>query len=182
MTLFNPTSSLKVYQVPFTGGRSRSEVWLMVETRQGGDSGWENDRKAYIRDLGAAVRLDGWVGGWWGDCLNAQRCPCVSTLPILWEIKAQETVRLPGMIPIWSPVQRSDILKCEAAKAPATSKGLIWSSDEIDRDGKWVSFVKFLDLIAPFLLILPLSFSPDSSSLCHNFRKCLGISVMRTTP
>lgn len=33
---------------------------------------------------------------------------------------------------------------------------MIWGSDETDREGKWVSFVKFLDLIAPFLLTLPL--------------------------
>lgn len=55
--------------------------------------------------LGIWVLLGGWMGGWGGagggvDCLNAQRCPCVSRLPILWEIRAQETVRLPGMIPI----------------------------------------------------------------------------------
>lgn len=50
--------------------------------------------------------------------------------------------------------QRTDILKCEVAKPPATSKGLIRGSDETDRDGKQVSFVRFLDLIAPFLSAL----------------------------
>lgn len=54
--------------------------------------------------------------------------------------------------------QRTDILKCEAAKPPATSKGLIGGSDETDREGKWVSFVKLLDLIAPFLFPPPLAF------------------------
>lgn len=78
--------------------------------------------------------------------------------------------------------QRTDILKCEAAKPPATSKGLIGGSDETDREGKWVSFVKFLDLIAPFLSPPPLPSSPDSSSLSHNFCNSRGISVMRTTP
>lgn len=55
--------------------------------------------------------------------------------------------------------QRTDILKCEAAEPPATSKGLTGGSDEADRSRKWVSFVKFLDLIASFLFpsILPAS-------------------------
>lgn len=73
--------------------------------------------------------------------------------------------------------RRTDILKCEAAKPPATSKGLTGGSDEADRSGKWVSFVKFLDLIASFLFfpsLLPLS--PDSSSLSYNFCNSRGLS------
>lgn len=52
--------------------------------------------------IGMWCRLGGWMGGWDGgvDCLNAHRRPCVSRLPILWEIRAREAVRLPGKIPV----------------------------------------------------------------------------------
>lgn len=72
--------------------------------------------------------------------------------------------------------QRTDILKCEAAKPPATSKGLTGGSDEADRSRKWVSFVKFLDLIASFLFPSLLPLSPDSSSLSYNFSRSQGLA------
>lgn len=182
MTLFNPTSSLKAN--PFftspTGEAETKRVWQRRRNRK--ERVDEKIEEAIIGSWVPFGSLDVWVG-WGPDCLNAHRHPCVSRLPILWEIRAQEAVRLPGKIPI---SKDSDNLKCEAAKPPATTKGLIWGSEETDRDGKWASFVKFLDHSATFLLLLRLSFSlpfsPDSSSLSYNFWRCLGISIMRATP
>ncbi len=59
----------------------------------------ERLEEAVIGSLVPFGRLDEWVG-WRVDCLNAHRRPCVSRLPILWEIRAWEAVRLPGKIPI----------------------------------------------------------------------------------
>lgn len=59
----------------------------------------ERIEKAVIGSRVPLGRLGGWVR-WGVDCLNAHERPCVSRLPILWEISAQEAVRLPRKIPI----------------------------------------------------------------------------------
>ena len=67
---------------------------LMEKERQRG-----KDRGGCNRDLGAVWEdMGGGVGG--VGCLNSLRRPCVSRLPIRWEIRAQEDIRLPGKISI----------------------------------------------------------------------------------
>lgn len=171
MTLFNPAGSFKVEKKKRKAKSNTS--FFFPFTSPTGDGGTEQSvgepgdgdnrvRGEAIRGAVMGSQVPFWeaavgffVGGL--DCLNVRRRPCVSRLPILWEIRTREAVRLPGKIPRFQ-AQRTDILKCEAAEPPATSKGLTGGSDEADRSGKWVSFVKFSDLIASFLLpsLLPL--------------------------